>query len=140
MRTYVVLSQVGLELSSKDLQSSTLANTVLANQSQHLTSAGRGKSVKLEGVGTITMRSFLLEILGKINNVDGIKGAFLHADTATNAEELRNPSNLGLGVNLNAQLALKNNGTRALALLSATRGLASLCIHDSNTSKAVRHV
>jgi hypothetical protein len=45
-----------------------------------------------------------LEVRGQVDNVDGIKGAFLRANTASNTEALRDECNLGVGHHFDAQL------------------------------------
>jgi len=60
--------------------------------------------VELEGVGTITMGGIFVEILWKVDDVNGSKGAFLWANATTNAEFFRDVSNLGRRCYLNAQL------------------------------------
>jgi hypothetical protein len=46
--------------------------------------------VELELVGAVAVGRVALEVLGQVDNSDGLKGALLHADTATNAERLAN--------------------------------------------------
>lgn len=60
--------------------------------------------MQLELIGTITVSSVLGERLGKVNDGDGFKRALLDADTATNAECLRNEHLRRIRINLNTQL------------------------------------
>lgn len=60
-----------------------------------------------------------LEVRGQVDDVDGVEGAFLGADTAPNAEALRDEGDLGHVVDLDAQLARADNRARLLAFLSA---------------------
>lgn len=63
-----------------------------------------------------------LEVGGQVDDVDGVKGAFLGADTAPNAQPLRNEGDLGGGVYFDAQLARADDGAGLFALLSAFLG------------------
>jgi len=62
----------------------------------------------------------------------------LYANTTSNAQLLGQGGNLGIGSDLNAQLAHANNRTGSLALLSASLRLALVRIDDGDTSLFVR--
>jgi hypothetical protein len=76
-------SKVGLQLACQDLESGTLANTVGSDQTEDLTRAGHGKTVQLEAVGGVTVCDLALEVCGQVDNLDGVEGALLGADTAS---------------------------------------------------------
>jgi hypothetical protein len=59
-----------------------LANTVLSDESKHLTCTGCGEAMKLERIGAIAMSGLLLQVLGQVNDVDRFKGAFLENNEA----------------------------------------------------------
>jgi hypothetical protein len=59
-----------------------------------------------------------LEVGGQVDDVDGVEGAFLGADTASDAEALRDEGDLGGRVDFDTQLARTDDGARFLALLS----------------------
>jgi len=101
----VISSQVGLELSCQDLECGRLSDTVGTDQTQNLTGSGHGETMQLERVGRVTVSDLLLQVGGQVDNVDSAKGATLHANTATNAEILRDEGNLGGGRHLNTHLA-----------------------------------
>ena len=65
------------------------------------------------------MRDLGLEVGGQVDNVDGVEGAFLGTDTATDTEALGDEGNLGHVVDLDAQLARADHGTRLFTFLSA---------------------
>ena len=115
----IVSAQIGFELATKNLQRCALANTVCANESQNLTRAGHGQPVELEAVGRVSMGDLGLEVRGQVDDVDGVEGAFLRADTAADAEALRDEGDFGRVGDLDAQLARADNGTRLLAFLPA---------------------
>ena len=115
----VVASQVGLELATEDLERGTLANTVCANETQHLSRTGHGQPVQLEAVGRVSVGDLGLEVGGQVDDVDGVEGAFLGADTATNTQALGDEGDLGGRVDFNAELARADHGARLLALLPA---------------------
>lgn len=115
----IVATQVGLELATENLQRRALANTVCANKSQDLTRPGHGQPVELEAVGRVSMGDLGLEVGGQIDDVDGVKGAFLRADTATDTEALGDEGDFGRVGDFDAQLARADNGTRLFAFLTA---------------------
>ena len=86
VRRVVVTAEVGLQLAAQNLQSSTLSGTVTTNKTEDLTGSGHGKSVELEAVGRVAVSNLRLEVGGQVDNVDGIEGAFLRADAATDTE------------------------------------------------------
>lgn len=65
------------------------------------------------------MRNLGLEIRGQIDNVDGIKGALLGANTASDAETFGDEGDLGLGGDFDAQLSRAHDGAGLFALLPA---------------------
>lgn len=137
VRRVIVATQVRLKLAAEDLQRRALANTVCANQSQYLTGAGHGQPVELEAVGRVSMGDLGLEVGGQVDDVDGVEGAFLRANTASDAEALGDEGDFGRVGDFNAQLARADNGTRLFAFLSAflrllvvdqLRGSESTCL------------
>lgn len=74
--------------------------------------------MKLEAICRVAMGDHGLEVCGQVDNTDGIERAFLWADTAANAQSLRNEGNLGLGSDFDAQLAGTHNWTRLFAFLT----------------------
>lgn len=64
------------------------------------------------------MRHLGLEIGGQVDDVDGVEGALLGTDTASDAEPLRDEGNLGLGRDLNAELSGTNDRARFLTFLT----------------------
>jgi hypothetical protein len=72
------------------------------------------------------MRDLGLEVGGQVDDVDGVEGAFLGADTAADAEALGDEGDLGGVGDFNAQLARADHGTRLLAFLPAFLGRVSL--------------
>jgi hypothetical protein len=81
-----------------------------------------------------------LEVGGQVDNVDGVEGAFLGADTASDAEALRDEGDLGGRVDFDTQLARTDDGARFLAFLSAFLGFALVRVDNGNTGELVRHV
>ena len=60
-----------------------------------------------------------LEVRGQIDDVDGVEGAFLGADTAANTQALRDEGDLGGRVDFDAQLARADHGTGLFTFLAA---------------------
>eukprot|EP00968_Pinguiococcus_pyrenoidosus_P004549 scaffold301_cov243-Pinguiococcus_pyrenoidosus.AAC.54 len=115
----VIVAQVGLQLARENLQRSGLADAVGPNQAEHLTGPRHGQAVQLERVRPVAMRDVLLQILWQVDDRDGLEGALLGADVAADAERLRDEGDLGVGRDLDAQLALAHHRTLALAFLPA---------------------
>lgn len=72
-KTYIVSSQVGLELSSKYFERSTLPDTVGPNEAKDLTRARGREAMELERIGGIAMGHFRVEISRKVNDSDSFK-------------------------------------------------------------------
>jgi hypothetical protein len=125
VRRVVVAPQVGLELAAENLERGTLADTVGSDQSQDLARTGHRQPVELEAVGRVAVRDLGLEVRGQIDDVDGVEGAFLRADTTTDTQALRDEGDLGGRVDFDAQLAGAHDGARLLAFLSAFLGRVS---------------
>ena len=56
-----------------------LTDTVGAYQSQHLTRSGHGQSMQFEGVGPVAVGGVTFEVLGEVDDLDGLKRTFLLA-------------------------------------------------------------
>ena len=52
-------------------------------------------TMELEAVGAVPMRRVPREVLGQVDNVNCVEGAFLHADTAADAERFREVGDFG---------------------------------------------
>jgi hypothetical protein len=96
----VISPQVWLQLATQNLQCRALADTVCADEPEHLSWAWHGQSMQLEAVGRVSMSNLRLEVGGQIDDVDGIKGTFLRADTATDAEGLGDEGYAGGGLSM----------------------------------------
>ena len=72
--THIVTTKVGLQLPSKNLESCTLSDTVGTDESEHLTRARSGQTVKLEGVCGVTMCYLRVEVGWQVNDSDGFEG------------------------------------------------------------------
>jgi len=75
--THRVLPKVRLLFAGQDLESSGLADAVGAHQSQHHPWTRSGEAMELERVGTVTVGSVFCKVAGQVDNVDGLKWAFL---------------------------------------------------------------
>lgn len=71
--THVIAAEVRLQLSSKDLQRGTLADTVGTNKPKYLTRARSGETVELESVGGITVCDLRLQVRGQVDNCDSFE-------------------------------------------------------------------
>lgn len=118
VRGVVVSAQVGLELSTQNLEGSTLSDTVGTDKSENLTGAGHGKTMQLEAVRAISVGNLALEVGGQVDNIDRIKRAALWANTTTDTEGLGDEGQLGVGLDFNTELSATNNGARLFAFLT----------------------
>lgn len=118
VRGIIMATQVRLQLAAENLQRSTLADTVGSHKTEHLTRSGHGQTMKLEAVGAITMGDLVLEIGGQVDDGDGVEGALLGADTATDTETLRDERETRLGSNFNTELATANYRAGLFTLLT----------------------
>ena len=133
VRRVVVAAQVRLELATQNLQRGTLADTVGSDETEDLAGAGHGQTVKLEAVGGVTVGDLALEVCGQVDNLDGVEGALLGADTATDTQALTDEGDLAGVVDFDTQLAGFDDGTRLLALLTTFLRLALVRVDDGDT-------
>ena len=108
IRRIIISTQIRLQLSRQHLQRRALSNTVRSNQSQYLPGPWHRQAVQLEGVGRVTMGDLRLEVGRQVDDVDGVEGTFLGADTAADAQPLANKGDFAGGVDLDAQLSRSN--------------------------------
>jgi len=93
--------------------------------------------MELEGVLRVAVGSALLKVTGQVDDCDGLEGALLHADTASDTQLLRNSRNLVIGRYFNAEFSHPDNGTRLLALLATSLGLALVARDNGDPSELV---
>lgn len=74
--------------------------------------------MQLEAIGRVSVGDLALEVGGQVDDGDGVEGAFLRADTATDAETFGDEGKLGLGCDLDAELARPDDGAGLLAFLT----------------------
>ena len=65
--------------------------------------------MKLERVSRISVRRFFLQVARQVDDVDGLEGALLDADTAADAELLGDGGNLVVHGHLDAEFAHPDN-------------------------------
>ena len=126
-------TKVRLQLASQDLQCGTLSDTVGTNQTQDLTGSRHGQTVELEAVGGVAVGDLALEVRGQVDDLDGVEGALLGADTASDTQTLTDEGDLAGGVDLDTQLAGLDDGTRLFALLATFLRLALVGVDDGDT-------
>jgi hypothetical protein len=133
VRRVLEATKVGLQLASQNLQCGTLSDTVGTNQTQDLSRSGHGQTVQLEAVGGVTVGDLALEVCGQVDDLDGVEGALLGADTASDTQTLTDEGDLAGGVDLDTQLSGLDDGTRLLALLATFLRLALVRVDDGDT-------
>mmetsp|Transcript_30281 Transcript_30281/g.27572 ORF Transcript_30281/g.27572 Transcript_30281/m.27572 type:complete len:277 (-) Transcript_30281:37-867(-) len=137
VRRAVILAEIGLDLVGENLEGSGLTGTIGADETEDLASSWGWKSVKLEGVGSITMGGKLGEIVGKVDDLDGFERALLDAETATYTEWFSDCGDFGSGFNFDAELSGFVDGAALLTLLLALLGLTLFVIDDSDSQFVV---
>ena len=74
-----------------------------------------------------------LEVRGQVNDVDGVEGAFLRADTTSDTQSLGDEGDLGGPVDFDAQLSCPYDRAGLLAFLSAFL----VCVRRGKAQKRV---
>ena len=74
--------------------------------------------MKLEAVGRVPVGDLGLEVGGQVDDGDGIKGAPLGADTASDTQGLGDVGDARLGGDLDTELATPDDGAGLLAFLA----------------------
>jgi hypothetical protein len=133
IRRVLEASEVRLQLACQNLEGGTLANTVGTDQTKDLAGSGHGKTVQLEAVGGVTVCDLALEVCGQVDNLDGVEGALLGADTTSDTQALTDEGDLAGIVDFDTQLAGLDDGTRLLALLATFLRLALVRVDDGDT-------
>ena len=73
--TYIIATEIGLELPGQNFESSTLADTVGADKTKNLARSWCWQTMELECIRGVTMRNFRLKIGGEIDDSDGFEWA-----------------------------------------------------------------
>ena len=89
--------------------------------------------MKFEGILTISMGTEFIHVFGNVDNFDCFEGAFLDADSTTNAKKLGDFNNGRSGHNIDAYFLCLVDGTRFLTLLLASFRFALFLVHNGNT-------
>ena len=88
------------------------ADSIGANEAEYLSGAWSGQPVEFERVGMVAVNRLLLQVRREVNDLDGLEGTFLHADTATDAQRLVNSGRLVVRSHLNSLLLNFTNKAR----------------------------
>ena len=75
--------------------------------------------MELEAVGAVSVGNLALEVGRQVDNGDGAEGAFLWADTASDAEALGDEGEFRIWGDFDAELAATDDGAGFLAFLTA---------------------
>lgn len=89
--------------------------------------------MQLEAVGAVAVGNLRFEVRGQVDDVDGVEGALFGADTASDAETLRDEGDFAGGVDFDAQLSRPHHRTGLFALLTTFLRLALVRIDNCNT-------
>jgi hypothetical protein len=139
VRRVIVSTQVGLKLSTQDLEGGTLSDTVGSNKTQDLTRSRHGKSVQLETVGAISVGDLALKVGGQVDDGNGVEGTLLGADTATDTERLGDEGQLRVALDFDTELSAAHDGARLFALLTTFSRATLVAVDDGDTGELVRH-
>lgn len=118
IRGVIVAAQVRLELAAENLQGSTLSDTVGSYETKNLAGSGHRQTMQLETVGTIAVGNLAFQIGRQVDDGDGVKGAFLRANTTSNAQRLRDEGEARLRRDFDAELSTADDRARLLTLLT----------------------
>jgi hypothetical protein len=129
--------EVRLRLAGQDAQGSGLADAVGADEAEHLTWPRNGQPVELESVRAIAVSRLLVQVLGQVDDGNGLEGALFRADSATDAQRLGDPSDLGILLSLDAQLPCAHHGAKLFALLLALFRFAAVRIDNRDAQPLV---
>ena len=80
IRRIVITTEVRLELSSKNLQSGTLSDTVRANESKYLTGTGSWETMEFERVRGVSMSDLGVQVGRQINDSNSFERASFKVD------------------------------------------------------------
>lgn len=89
--------------------------------------------MQLEAVGGVAVGDLALEVGGQVDDLDGVEGAFLRADTATDTQALTDEGDLAAGLDLDTELAGLDDRAGLLTLLATFLGLALVGVDDGDT-------
>lgn len=79
------------------------------------------------------MRGVLFQVAGQVDDGDGLKRAFFHANAAANAQLLGYRRYFVVWRHLYTQFAHSHDRARFLAFLAASLRLAFVVVHDGDT-------
>ncbi|KAI9911592.1 hypothetical protein PsorP6_009856 [Peronosclerospora sorghi] len=96
--------------------------------------------MELKRVGAVPMRRIVLEILGQVDDINGLKRTLFHTDATPDAQLLRDERDFTLGTHFNAEFPHAHDGARLFTLLTTFLWLALVGAHNGNTRQFVRHV
>lgn len=71
--TYIISSQVGFKLSSKNFECSALPNSVGTNQTKNLAWARGRETMEFKRIGGVAVSNFRVEVGRKVNDGDGFE-------------------------------------------------------------------
>ena len=90
--------------------------------------------MELEGVGAVAVHGGVGQVRGDVDNLDGLEGAALLAEGATDAEFFGELGHFGGGFDGDAMFALHVDGASFFAFECALFGFAQIGVHDGDTS------
>ena len=94
--------------------------------------------MQLESVLTVSMCGFLLEVCGEVDDRNSREGTLLHANVATDAQLLRNESNLGRRSHLDTEL--KGSQGADGSLVNMHDELTSFMQSETDSSKFIHSI
>lgn len=109
-KTYAVFPKIGLQFSSKNFQGGGFTDTVGSHETQNTPGARLRETMQLERVGGVTMGGVLFKIGGQIDDVDGLEGTLLGANTTTDTKIFTDEGDLLEGSHLDTELTWNSKG------------------------------
>ena len=108
------------------MESRGLADPVGAQKAHHSALLRQGQPEQAEPVETVLVHQFLVQLLGQVDDGNGLEGALVDADAATDAEDLGYLGLVGAVLVSDALGALPVDGAEIGALLPAPVRLATV--------------
>lgn len=140
VRFDVEFPEVWAFASSEDFECRGFADSVGADEAEHLAGPWNGQPMQFEGIGRVAVDRLLFQVGWQVDNVNGPKRALFDAHPAANAQILRNEGNGPFGRRFNAQLPHPIDRAGPFALLFAFFRFALVRIDNGNTCQLFTHL
>ena len=129
---FAKITKVWFHVSTQNSKGCWFASSILTDKSKNFIRSRDWKSMKFEGVLSISVSNLTRKTLRQINDFNGSVWASFDAHTATDAEVFRNLADSWCLTNLNAEFSCLVDRARLLALLCTFLWFTFIRIDNSN--------